>query len=243
MEHQLAGSPPSAQEDDAITDDDVLRRRHEIQSSNYSPSQGNVAYSQASAPQNDNSVYAGSILENLVQGTGSMYAESAAGLSGAKRSRGIDDEVEFETDSRVPDNERRVAGKPTAKRTRFNGPPSSAAQDMAAHIPPSTAGSQAPEEDRLSINPPSSYMDPDLAALSQKSREVSLASRKPREPQARVPWSREDCKLLIRAVDTYKCRWSTIEKEIQSGIIPFDHPRDQQALRDKARLLKQDFLK
>lgn len=237
MEHQLAGAPPSAQGDQAITTDDVLRRKQEIQSSNYPPSSRDIAFSQAGVPHNDASAYAVPILGGDASDSGIMYAESAASLSGGtKRRRAADDDDDFETDSRIPDNQRRVGGEPSTKRARFDRP----ASDSAA---PGNAGSQAPDEDQLIKNPPSSYMDPDLGALSQKSREMSMAARKPKEPQMRTPWSRHDCRLLIRAVDAYKCRWSTIEKEIQNGTIPFEHPRDQQALRDKARLLKQDFLK
>jgi hypothetical protein len=90
---------------------------------------------------------------------------------------------------------------------------------------------------------PGTQDEPDLEALSQRSREVSAAARKVKEPQVRSAWVRKDVTLLIKAVNTYQCKWSTIEKEIKAGTIPFERPRDQQALRDKARLLKQDFLK
>lgn len=243
MEHELTGDAPSGQGEVAITDDDILRRRQQIQSSNYPPSSAAHVYSHANAPQNDGSMYASSILENLVQDNGSMYAQSAARLGGERRPRGQDDEDEFETDAREPDNQRRVESTPKAKRARFSSAAIRATGDLAAQAVPGTPGSQPPEDDRLSRNPPSSYMDPDLGALSQKSREISLASRKPKEPQTRVPWSREDCKMLIRAIDTYQAKWATIERMVAKGTIPFEHPRDQQALRDKARLLKQDFLK
>jgi hypothetical protein len=44
-------------------------------------------------------------------------------------------------------------------------------------------------------------------------------------------------------VDVYKAKWSEIARQVAVGVLPFEHPRDQQALRDKARLLKQDLLK
>jgi hypothetical protein len=86
-------------------------------------------------------------------------------------------------------------------------------------------------------------MEPDLEALSQKSRLIALENRRPKPPQTRTPWSRNDCRLLIHAVWEHSAKWSLIQKKIESGEIQFEHPRDQQALRDKARLLKQDFLK
>jgi hypothetical protein len=111
----------------------------------------------------------------------------------------------------------------------------------AAPVAPSVAPSQYPpvpgSEDDL----------PDLEALSQRSKEVSARARilkaKDKEPQVRSAWVRKDVALLIKAVNIYQCKWSIIEKEIKAGTIPFERPRDQQALRDKARLLKQDFLK
>lgn len=42
----------------------------------------------------------------------------------------------------------------------------------------------------------------------------------------------------------YKAKWSTIERAIKEDHIPFNVPeRDQQGLRDKARLVKVDILK
>ncbi|KAK1825742.1 hypothetical protein QBC39DRAFT_387227 [Podospora conica] len=90
---------------------------------------------------------------------------------------------------------------------------------------------------------PASVEEPDFEAVTQRSREISAAKRIPKKPQERNQWVREDIKALVRAVDTYKCKWSLIEREIEAGTIPFKLKRNQQALRDKARLLKQDFLK
>ncbi|KAK4166606.1 hypothetical protein QBC43DRAFT_298293 [Cladorrhinum sp. PSN259] len=90
---------------------------------------------------------------------------------------------------------------------------------------------------------PGTQTEPDFDALTQRSREISAATRKVREPQVRSAWVRNDVRMLVRAVDEYGCKWSVIERMIKDGTIPFERPRDQQALRDKARLLKQDFLK
>ncbi|KAM7220070.1 hypothetical protein V8F06_004584 [Rhypophila decipiens] len=83
----------------------------------------------------------------------------------------------------------------------------------------------------------------DTEAVTQLAKERSAVARKAREPQVRSPWVKPDIRLLIQAVHTYQCKWSDINKAIRSGELPFERPRDQQALRDKARLLKQDFLK
>ncbi|KAK0669549.1 hypothetical protein QBC41DRAFT_249614 [Cercophora samala] len=90
---------------------------------------------------------------------------------------------------------------------------------------------------------PGTQLEPDFDALTQRSKEISAANRKAREPQVRSAWVRNDVRELVKAVHTYGCKWSVIEKQIKEGNIHFERPRDQQALRDKARLLKQDFLK
>lgn len=84
----------------------------------------------------------------------------------------------------------------------------------------------------------------DPVALSQRSQLISKANRKPAQPKQRKPWTAHDTRELIQAVDTYKAKWSTIERAIKEGHIPFNVPeRDQQGLRDKARLTKVDMLK
>lgn len=84
----------------------------------------------------------------------------------------------------------------------------------------------------------------DPVALSRQSQLISKANRKPVVPKQRKPWTAHDTQQLVRAVDVYKAKWSTIEKAIREGHIPFNVPeRDQQGLRDKARLVKVDILK
>ncbi|GJC97199.1 MYB dna-binding domain protein [Colletotrichum higginsianum] len=76
-----------------------------------------------------------------------------------------------------------------------------------------------------------------------------------RGPQQRVPWSDSDTRRLIRLIEYHNCLWALIAKrqfhehrgsdpgpEVLQDCI-FDHPRDQQAIRDKARNLKVDLLK
>lgn len=174
------------------------------------------------------SMYAESANQVGVQPDGSNFAESAAQASDRKR-RSQDDGA---AGSAPP------AKKPRRTRKKNDVPDSSAA--------PSTAVSTARAASviRSQYPPlPGSQDEPDLEALSQRTREISAANRKNKEPQVRSAWVRNDVRLLVKAVDAYSCKWSTIEKEIKAGTIPFERPRDQQALRDKARLLKQDFLK
>ncbi|OLN96459.1 hypothetical protein CCHL11_00569 [Colletotrichum chlorophyti] len=74
-------------------------------------------------------------------------------------------------------------------------------------------------------------------------------------PQQRVPWSDKDTSRLIRLIEYHNCVWARIAKrQFPAGRVGdpgpedtedcvFDHPRDQQAIRDKARNLKVDMLK
>lgn len=89
---------------------------------------------------------------------------------------------------------------------------------------------------------PSIPFDP--VALSQASQLISKANRRPAIPKARRPWTAHDTQQLVTAVHVYKAKWSTIEKAIKGHHIPFNViERDQQGLRDKARLVKVDILK
>ncbi|OAQ95641.1 hypothetical protein LLEC1_03628 [Akanthomyces lecanii] len=55
----------------------------------------------------------------------------------------------------------------------------------------------------------------------------------------RYPWSDYDEQVLIRSVGRHYGKWSRIENE--DGEL-FEHPRDQQAYRDKARIIKTKML-
>jgi len=91
--------------------------------------------------------------------------------------------------------------------------------------------------------PPPRPEEVDFAALSQRSRAATAAARKTEGPQTRHPWSERDAQTLIQAVSRYHARWSIIEMLAHEGTLPFERLRDQQAFRDKARLIKQDILK
>ncbi|KAK4452856.1 hypothetical protein QBC34DRAFT_376835 [Podospora aff. communis PSN243] len=196
-----------------LSNQDILS--HQIQST-YPPA--------SSVPYPNFSAYS----DPPVPPNGALYAQSAAQATAGGRKR------------RAPsggDATPNSVKKPRGRRKQDAAPPSSAA--------PSSAQSGIPAGESQYPPPPSSavFGDTDFEAVSQRSREISAANRKAREPQVRSAWVRNDVKQLVKAVDVYKCKWSTIEKEIKAGTIVFEIPRDQQALRDKARLLKQDFLK
>ena len=61
----------------------------------------------------------------------------------------------------------------------------------------------------------------------------------PSPVKQRVAWSNRDAETLIRLVMETRAAWSCIEKEHGDE---FEHRRNQQAYRDKARNMKVDFL-
>lgn len=150
---------------------------------------------------------------------GSMYAAAAADATRRARKRGRKSGVEED---------------PASKRAR--------AADASAMPPPrQNAGGAVP--------PSSAIPEPidgliDVVAMSRASQLISKANRKPAQPKQRRPWTAHDTQQLVRAVNVYKAKWSTIERAIKEDHIPFNVPeRDQQGLRDKARLVKVDILK
>lgn len=93
-----------------------------------------------------------------------------------------------------------------------------------------------------SLPPAPTAFDP--VALSRQSQLISKANRRPAQPKQRKPWTAHDTQQLVTAVNVYKAKWSTIERAIKENHIAFNVPeRDQQGLRDKARLVKVDILK
>lgn len=55
----------------------------------------------------------------------------------------------------------------------------------------------------------------------------------------RTAWSEADSLTLLAMVEKFEGRWSAIEAVSPS---PFEHPRNQQAYRDRARNMKVDYL-
>ncbi|EAQ89938.1 hypothetical protein CHGG_06557 [Chaetomium globosum CBS 148.51] len=170
------------------------------------------------------------MLKQLEQQGGSVYGDSRKRQAPGQPSTVGDETAASAGQSAKRARRRKKNGVPEATM----GPPSTAPQGTAP-LAASGAVSQYPPL-------PGTQDEPDFDALSQRTREITAAARKVKEPQVRSGWVRRDIILLVKAVNTYQCKWSTIEKEIKAGTIPFERPRDQQALRDKARLLKQDFL-
>ena len=163
-----------------------------------------------------------------------MYADSAPIIAGRKRQS-------QDGPAAASDGTATHAAKKARVRRKKGGAPEAAMAPTPA--PPASAPVATPIAPSQYPPLPGTQDEPDLEALSQRTKEISAAARKVKEPQVRSAWVRKDVTLLIKAVNTYQCKWSSIEKEIKAGTIPFERPRDQQALRDKARLLKQDFLK
>jgi len=210
--------------------------------------------------QNTQRLLSSQTLINQRGNDGLHHALSSAESTQRKRGRspmagGEDDEDEYQVDSRVPHSQRMPMNpppRPSAKRVRMVTPP--AAQQASSAYPPvgtpikrEMMSSQAAAETFSSASPaPStatSAKDFDVEALRERARSLTAQAKGPKTPQSRTAWTRDDTQLLIKAIDLYQCKWSTIQKEIENGNLPFDHKRDQQALRDKARLLKQDLLK
>lgn len=205
----------SQQDAGRLPSQDIIARAHGLQSSAY----------QSSAPYPPGFEHVGP------QPSGLMYAASAAQVAGMKRAA---------TEASVP------FPAPAPKKTRTRRKRN--AHDVTGQPPVTSTMETAsralvPVEDPQYPTPLRSQIEPDFEAVSQRARELSAANRKARQPQVRSPWVQPDISRLILAVHEYKCRWSAIERAIRNKTIEFDRFRDQQALRDKARLLKQDFLK
>ncbi|KAK4177505.1 hypothetical protein QBC36DRAFT_326803 [Triangularia setosa] len=163
---------------------------------------------------------------------GAIYAQSAAQVTttGGRKKRGAA-AVDASGDQANPQQPK--------KRARRK-------KNADAEVDLSASGQVVPAQPAAPVQYPplpGTQLEPDFDALTQRSKEISAANRKVREPQVRSAWVRNDVRELVKAIHTYGCKWSVIEKQIKEGNIHFERPRDQQALRDKARLLKQDFLK
>ncbi|GJC82860.1 hypothetical protein ColLi_05698 [Colletotrichum liriopes] len=189
-------------------------------------------------------------------------------VNGAKRthSQSQDADDGFEHDDREPDPQRRAQ----LDRDRRNMPPPPSRPQKRVRLPstaplPSSSahGADPPPNGSASLPPPSSSSSSrgSLPSSTNSSiasfRELSEMNRRAasRGPQQRVPWSERDTRRLIRLIEYHNCLWARIAKrqlpehrlgepgpEATEDCI-FDHPRDQQAIRDKARNLKVDMLK
>ncbi|KAM5346841.1 hypothetical protein ACJ41O_009846 [Fusarium nematophilum] len=148
-----------------------------------------------------------------------------------------DEDDPFETDTRSVSEARRIEriqlmpppARPAAKRPRVRELP------LGPRLPPTQTSPRAPASSAV---PQSSA--PDFAALKQATsriaRQARLESGAP--SRQRHVWSHHDCEVLIGLVCRRQAAWAEMEKD--RGL--FEHPRNQQAYRDKARNMKVDFL-
>ncbi|ODA78605.1 hypothetical protein RJ55_05987 [Drechmeria coniospora] len=136
-----------------------------------------------------------------------------------------DDESElFESDTR-PTNKARFPTHTTLLNKRARAP-----QERSV-LPPSTYQSEPGDDnDVLDYKSINRYAH----GASKQARAMARAAFKTRRP-----WSNIDAHLLVRLIAETKACWSIIENRHNSR---FEHARNQQAYRDKARNLKVDFL-
>ncbi len=219
----------SAPRPERLDSEDIVSTAQRFQSSAF-PQPSNVSYPEFVGRQlaSASATAYGDPMQSTYQRNGSMYAESARRGVAPKRKRGTGGDIpNADGTAQSPAKKQRVRHK------KNNVPPSSVDPDLTAI---QFEGSEYPAL-------PGEGLEADFEAVAKRAREISAASRKPKEPQSRTAWVQSDVRALIKAVDIFKCKWSLIERQIKDGKIPFQIPRDQQALRDKARLLKQDLLK
>ncbi|KAK4102709.1 hypothetical protein N658DRAFT_494745 [Parathielavia hyrcaniae] len=247
MAHSYGGAEPGAQPARYNIESLRLMKQLEQAPEMYADAQQHPASSYSPAPRipyppgfsspAPNLAYPDPTQRGGFEPNGSIYAASAADVSGKKRRAPKAAPAAGEGDaSATPQTKKqRTKRKKNAVPEASMASPSTAAPAGASFQPPVPPSQYPPL--------PGTQDEPDFDALAQRTKEISAAARKVKEPQVRTAWVRNDVALLVKAVNTYQCKWSAIEKEIKAGTIPFQRPRDQQALRDKARLLKQDFLK
>lgn len=118
---------------------------------------------------------------------------------------------------------------PKRARSEIQRPP-------ASMLPPATT--------RCSATPQPSQPEASLfAGLSEEKRAFAARRRQAYLPpvgeKLRHSWSEKDCQTLLNLVAEHHAAWSVIETY---GHDLFDHRRNQQAYRDKARNMKVDFL-
>ncbi|EEY15979.1 conserved hypothetical protein [Verticillium alfalfae VaMs.102] len=178
---------------------------------------------------------------------------------------------EREPDERRRAEDRRAMPPPPSKRSRHDTLPSSAT--LVGSSAPLPRRHAVPDHSRaFDQRDPENPNDEDgrshtassfsSSAIHADYRDIQKRNRNstPTTPrvQHRVPWSNRDVSKLIDLIATLGCNWSLIEQganprtgqstkdEEPTGYDPerhFEDRRGQQAIRDKARNLKVDFLK
>ncbi|KAI0894477.1 hypothetical protein F4806DRAFT_498258 [Annulohypoxylon nitens] len=145
---------------------------------------------------------------------------------------------QFSGESRRFINERATAQRPSSARPRFSRQPqSSKPRDLSprASSPGGISSAQPPDDLQDDYN----LQDRDILVLSQNARNIRRASHSTKPRQVRIPWSAHDTSRLVDLIadPSLNCSWSAMERA--NG---FEHRRNQQALRDKARGLKVWYL-
>lgn len=97
------------------------------------------------------------------------------------------------------------------------------------------------QQSMYGIQHPATSADYDAIKLRKKAiTEAARAARQEAGPQqSRKAWSTEDCNTLLECIMERQGRWAHIQEH---DTHKFQHPRNQQAYRDKARNMKVDYL-
>ncbi|KAI1212841.1 uncharacterized protein F4807DRAFT_414787 [Annulohypoxylon truncatum] len=155
-----------------------------------------------------------------------------------------DDGDDFEVNEQLPGESRRVLNenaiiqRPSPTRPRFSKQAKSGkSRDLSPPVASSRGVSSAQPPDDLQDD--YNLQDRDILVLSQNARNIRRANHSTKPRQTRTPWSAHDTSRLVDLIadPSLNCSWSAMEKA--GG---FEHPRNQQALRDKARGLKVWYL-
>ena len=187
-----------------------------------------------------------------VQWDEDSQASKAKQASRKRAADDSDDGDDFQQDQTVPSSSRRRAApnaqprdivresqSPRKRVKGFQSPDNSSSEEQAednSGIGSSRIQGQRQGESHASDDE-EPRPDPSQAAEVARHR-TFLASQVNRLPQRRVAWSQYDEEHLLDLIIAHGCSWSHIEK-----IAEFEYPRDQVALKDKARNMKVKFLK
>lgn len=150
-----------------------------------------------------------------------------------------EDENPFETDTRPPRDARKAFSSSlhATKRVRIadNGArePTSSARALASRF---SAALAAPTS---SAAAGSAQVGFEASGRRSASSEARHDHRQPAWQKQRRPWSQADEDTLIDLVANCNASWAVMEKHHGDR---FEHPRNQQAYRDKARNVKVDLL-
>ncbi|KAI5464101.1 hypothetical protein BGZ63DRAFT_421180 [Mariannaea sp. PMI_226] len=152
-----------------------------------------------------------------------------------------EEDDEFETDTRVVAPGKRAtleATLPSPKRARLEVVPWSSNPDQLRQKSTAPPSSSARTSEMISSSHPTRA---DFDTLRQAKAQVSQQVRATLSPlvRQRFGWSHNDMLLLLQLIRDRHAAWANIEKYDNDK---FEHPRNQQAYRDKARNMKVDYL-